>query len=118
MWTNYRVVAVDNLLERKDKPSIKAPSITCFGLVTCRGKVWHLETRCVVASKAEVKVKVKVIVAGQEKGDSGECIRHASVTPRNTEYTKYDPPGTQNSDDALARKYLLYTPPAWLKCKI
>ncbi len=117
---NYRVVAADNLLERKDKPSIKVPSVTCFGLVTCRGKVWHLETRCVVVSKAEVKVRVKVIVivAGQEKGDSGECIRHASVTPRNMEYTKYDPPGMRNSDDALAQKYLLYTPPARLKSKI
>jgi hypothetical protein len=28
------------------------------------------------------------------------------VTPRNTEYTKYDPPGAQVSDDALAQKYL------------
>jgi hypothetical protein len=40
------------------------------------------------------------------------------VTPRNTEYAKYDPPGAQVSDDALAQKYLLYTPPAWLKHKI
>jgi hypothetical protein len=52
------------------------------------------------------------------KSDSGECIRHASVTPRNTEYTKYDPPGAQVSDDPLAQKYLLYTPPTWLKRKI
>ncbi len=36
------------------------------------------------------------------------------MTPRNTEYTKYDPPGAQVSDDALAQKYLLYTPPARL----
>ena len=34
------------------------------------------------------------------------------MTPRNTEYTKYDPPGVQVSNDALAQKYLLYTPPA------
>jgi hypothetical protein len=40
------------------------------------------------------------------------------VTPRNMEYAKYDPPGAQVSDDALAQKYLLYTPPAWLKHKI
>ena len=46
-----------------------------------------------------------------------ECIRNASVTPRNTEYTKYDPPGAQVSDDALAQKYLLYTPPARLKLR-
>jgi hypothetical protein len=39
------------------------------------------------------------------------------VTPRNTEYTKYDPPGAQVSDDALAQKYLLYTPPARLKLR-
>ncbi len=48
MWTNYCVIAADNLLERKDKPSIEAPSITCFGLVTCRVKGWQLETGCVV----------------------------------------------------------------------
>ena len=48
MWTNYCVVAADNLLERKDKPSIEAPSVTCFGLVTCRVKGWQLETGCVV----------------------------------------------------------------------
>ncbi len=52
------------------------------------------------------------------KSDSSECIRHASVTPRNTEYMKYDPPGAQVYDDALAQKYLLYTPPARLKRKI
>ncbi len=46
-----------------------------------------------------------------------EYIRNASVTPRNTEYTKYDPPGAQVSDDALAQKYLLYTPPARLKLR-
>ncbi len=46
-----------------------------------------------------------------------ECIRNVSVTPRNTEYTKYDPPGAQVSDDALAQKYLLYTPPARLKLR-
>ncbi len=52
------------------------------------------------------------------KSDSGECIKHASMTPRNTEYTKYNLPGAQVSDDALAQKYLLYTPPSWLKHKI
>jgi hypothetical protein len=40
------------------------------------------------------------------------------VTPRNTEYMKYNPPGAQVSDDALAQKYLLYTPPSWQKGKI
>jgi hypothetical protein len=63
MWTNYHVVAADNLLERKDKLSIEAPSVTCFGLVTCRVKVWHLETGCVplednfkiTVTKAEVR---------------------------------------------------------------
>jgi hypothetical protein len=40
------------------------------------------------------------------------------VTPRNMEYTKYDPPSTQVSNDALAQKYLLYTPPSQLKHKI
>jgi hypothetical protein len=34
------------------------------------------------------------------------------------EYTKYDPPGAKVSDDALAQKYLLYTPPSWLKRRI
>ncbi len=80
MWTNYRVVAADNLLtwpwtpnqqklhlrfgstkssdasrdqkkesswrKWKDKPSIEAPSVTCFGLVTCRVKVLQLKTGC------------------------------------------------------------------------
>ena len=40
------------------------------------------------------------------------------MTPRNTEYAKYDPPGAQVSDDALAQKYLLYTPSSWRKRKI
>ncbi len=53
-----------------------------------------------------------------KKSDSGDCIDHASVTPRNTEYTKYDPPGVQVSDDALAQKYLLYTLPSRQKRKI
>jgi hypothetical protein len=39
------------------------------------------------------------------------------VTPRNTEYTKYDPPGVQVSDDALAQKYLLDIPLARLKLR-
>jgi hypothetical protein len=34
------------------------------------------------------------------------------------EYAKYDPPGAQVSDDALAQKYLLYTPPSRQKRKI
>ncbi len=33
-------------------------------------------------------------VAGLEKSDSGEHIEHTSVTPGNTEYNKYNPPGT------------------------
>ncbi len=57
-------------------------------------------------------------IAGQWRVIRSECIRNASVTPKNTEYTKYDPPGAQVSDDALAQKYLLYTPPAQLKRKI
>ncbi len=68
MWTNYRVVAADNLL-MKDKPSIKAPSVTCFGLVTCRVKGWQLKTRCPLSIKSwsesyfswKTKVKVKVM---------------------------------------------------------
>jgi hypothetical protein len=31
---------------------------------------------------------------------------------------KYDPPGTQVSDDVLAQNYCLYTPPSWLKRKM
>jgi hypothetical protein len=53
-----------------------------------------------------------------KKSDSGDCIEHASVTPRNMEYMKYDPPGAQVSDDALAQKYLLYTPPSRQKRRI
>ena len=40
------------------------------------------------------------------------------MTPGNTEYTKYDPPGAQVSDDVLAQKYLLFTPPSQQKRKI
>jgi hypothetical protein len=63
-------------------------------------------------------LKLVKLLQARKKGDSGECIGHASVTPRNTEYTKYNPPGAQVSDDALAQKYLLYTPPSRLKRKI
>ncbi len=37
------------------------------------------------------------------KRDSGECIKLTSMTPGNTEYPKYNPPGAQNSRDALAK---------------
>ncbi len=40
------------------------------------------------------------------------------MTPRKTEYAKYDPPGAQISNDALAQKYLLYTHSSWGKHKI
>jgi hypothetical protein len=63
-------------------------------------------------------LKLVKLLQVRKKSDSGECIEHASVTPRNTEYTKYDLPGAQVSDDALAQKYFLYTPPSWLKRKI
>jgi hypothetical protein len=63
-------------------------------------------------------LKLAKLLQVMEKSDSGECIKHASVTPRNMEYAKYDPPGAQVSDDALAQKYLLYTPPSRLKRKI
>ncbi len=96
MWTNYRIVAADNLLkdltvdsqltklhlrfastkssdasrdqkqlatEVEGQLRIKAPSVTCFGLVTCWVKVWQIKTGCplrnlceVMVSKAEVKV--------------------------------------------------------------
>jgi hypothetical protein len=63
-------------------------------------------------------LKLVKLLQVRKKSDSGECIEHASMTPRNTEYTKYDLPGVQVSDDALAQKYLLYTPPSQLKRKI
>ncbi len=63
-------------------------------------------------------LKLVKLLQVRKKRDSGECIEHASMTPRNTEYTKYDPPGAQVSNDVLAQKYLLYTPPSWLKPKI
>ncbi len=63
-------------------------------------------------------LKLVKLLQVRKKTDSGECIEHASVTPRNTEYTKYNPPGAQVSDDALAQKYFLYTPPSRLKRKI
>jgi hypothetical protein len=63
-------------------------------------------------------LKLVKLLQVRKKSDSGECIEHASVTPRNTEYTKYDPPGVQVPNDALAQKYFSYTPPSRLKCKI
>jgi hypothetical protein len=51
MWTNYRVVAVGNLLIN-DKPSIKATSVTCFGLVTYRVKGLQLKTGCPLSIKS------------------------------------------------------------------
>jgi hypothetical protein len=37
------------------------------------------------------------------KSNSGECIKLASMTPRNTEYLKYDLPSVQNSCEALKK---------------
>jgi hypothetical protein len=48
-------------------------------------------------------------VAGLEKSDSGECIELASMTPGNTEYPKYNLPGAQISDDALAKVSSVYS---------
>ncbi len=60
MWTNYRVVVADNLLI-KDKPSIKAPSVTCFGLVTYRVQGWLFETGCPLR-KLKLKLKLKLVI--------------------------------------------------------
>jgi hypothetical protein len=65
-----------------------------------------------------IKTKASKAIAGQEKVIPVSASGMQVVTPRNTEYTKYDPPSVQVSNDALAQKYLLYTPPAWLKRKI
>jgi hypothetical protein len=43
------------------------------------------------------------------KSGSGECIELASMTPGNMEYLKYDPPGAQISDDALAKVSFVYS---------
>ena len=48
-------------------------------------------------------LKLIKAVAGLEKNDSGECIELASMTPGNTEYLKYNPPGAQISNDVLAK---------------
>jgi hypothetical protein len=53
-------------------------------------------------------LKLENAVAGLKK-DSGECIKLASMTPGNTEYPKYDPPGTQISNDALAKVSSVYS---------
>jgi hypothetical protein len=63
-------------------------------------------------------LKLVKLLQVRKKCDSGDCIKHASMTLRNTEYTKYDPPSAQVSDDTLTQKYLLYTPPSRLKRKI
>jgi hypothetical protein len=43
------------------------------------------------------------------KSDSGEGIKLASMTPGNTEYPKYNPPGVQISNDVLANVSLVYS---------
>jgi hypothetical protein len=48
-------------------------------------------------------LKLVKAVAGLEKSDFGVHLQHASMTPRNTEYPKYDPLGAQNSCDVLAK---------------
>ncbi len=54
-------------------------------------------------------LKLVKAVAGLEKSDSGECIQLASMNPVNTDYPKYDPPGAQISDDALAKVSSVYS---------
>jgi hypothetical protein len=54
-------------------------------------------------------LKLVKTVAGLKKRNSGECIKLASMTPGNTEYPKYDPPGAQVSDDALAKASSVYS---------
>jgi hypothetical protein len=43
------------------------------------------------------------------KSDSGECVELANMTPGNMEYPKYDPPGTQISNDGLAKVASVYS---------
>jgi hypothetical protein len=47
-------------------------------------------------------LKLVKAVAGL-KNDSGECIELVSMTPGNTEYPKYNPPGMQISNNTLAK---------------
>jgi hypothetical protein len=54
-------------------------------------------------------LKLVKAVASLEKSDSGVCIELASMTPENTEYPKYNPPGAQNSNDALAKVSSVYS---------
>ncbi len=43
-------------------------------------------------------------VAGLKKSDSTVHLKHANITPGNTEYTKYNPLGVQLSCGELATK--------------
>ena len=45
----------------EDKPSIEAPSITCFGLITRRVKVWLFETGCPLR-KLKLKSMLKLVI--------------------------------------------------------
>jgi hypothetical protein len=54
-------------------------------------------------------LKLVKAVAGLEKSDSGECNKLASMTPGNTEYPKYNLPGAQISNDALAKVSSVYS---------
>jgi hypothetical protein len=54
-------------------------------------------------------LKLVKAVSGLGKNDSGECIELASMTPGNTEYPKYDPPGTQIYNNVLAKVSSVYS---------
>jgi hypothetical protein len=43
------------------------------------------------------------------KSDSGVCVKLASMTPGNTKYPKYNLPGVQIFDDALAKVSSVYS---------
>jgi hypothetical protein len=74
------------------------------------GEVTHANPTTICHGQVIIEaLKLVRAVAGLEKSDSGECIQLASMTPGNTEYPKYDPPGAQISDDALAKVSSIYS---------
>ncbi len=70
---------------RTDKPSIKAPSVTCFGLVTWRVKVLQLETGCPLRRLFEVtsleKLKLKISKAEAKVISSWKNWKTNQVNP-------------------------------------
>ncbi len=60
---------------------------------------------------SSIKTLKQVKLLQVKKSDSGDCIDHASMTPRNMEYAKYDLPGVQVFMTRLPKSVFYILPP-------